>query len=352
MNQEDFVIPPLYCPFPPEVNPHVEAVHEHMLAWARRLGLVKDERAIARLRDAKIGSLVARAYPHSPRDPLAILGDLHTWLFMLDDECDEAGIGKRPQRLAALHAQCLEVLSGLGPKKLPTFSRPRPDRPDAALIQALYDLRDRMDGLMSPTRMDRFAVTVSEYFEAGVWESENRELGAWPDSTTYTRIRPFAGGMYIVLDLIDLTESDTLPLVVRKHPCYQRLMLITSNVVLWANDLFSLQKERAHRDMHNLALVLQHKAGISLQAAVDAVAALIEREVKRFVALEARLPSFGPAVDDMLQRFVGVFRAYMRGNIDWSRETGRYRHAEAPTPSSPTARDEGTVMPPVLVASD
>jgi len=51
---------------------------------------------------SKIGSLVARAYPRSPRDALVILTDWHTWLFMLDDECDEAGIGKRPQRLTAL----------------------------------------------------------------------------------------------------------------------------------------------------------------------------------------------------------------------------------------------------------
>jgi hypothetical protein len=346
-NQEDFVIPQLYCPFPPEVNPHFEAVHEQTLAWGRQFGLVEDERAIARLRDAKIGSLVARAYSRSPRDPLVILTDLHTWLFILDDECDEAGIGKRPQRLGALHAQCLEVLSGLKPENRPMLSR---TRPDAALIQALCDLRCRMDGLMSRARMERFAVSVSEYFEAGVWEAKNREIGVWPNSTTYTPIRPFAGGMYIVLDLIDLTEGDTLPLVVRKDPCYQRLMLIASNVVLWSNDLFSLHKERAHHDMHNLALVLQHEEDINLQAAVDRVAWLIEREVKRFIALEARLPSFGPAVDSLLQRFVGVFRAYMRGNIDWSCETGRYRYAEAQTPSSPKVRDEGASVSPVVVA--
>ena len=80
--------------------------------------LVKDEAAIARLRDAKVASLVARAYPSAPLDPLAIITDWITWLFVLDDECDEAGIGKRPERLAALHAQCLKVLSGPRPKNL------------------------------------------------------------------------------------------------------------------------------------------------------------------------------------------------------------------------------------------
>ena len=100
------------------MNPHREAVHEHTLAWARRFGLVKDEAAIARLRDTKLDSLVARAYPRASRDPLAILTDWITWVFLLDDECDEAEIGKRPERLAALHAQCLKVLSGPGSKNL------------------------------------------------------------------------------------------------------------------------------------------------------------------------------------------------------------------------------------------
>lgn len=325
MNQEDFVIPQLYCPFPPEVNPHVEAVHEHTLAWARQFGLVKDERAIARLRDAKFGNLVARVYPRSPRDALAILTDWFTWVFVLDDECDEAGIGKRPQRLAALHAHCLEVLSRLGPENLPTLSRPRPDRPDVALIHALSDLRGRMHSLMSRAWMDRFAVSLGEYFDAGIWEAENRELGVWPDSESYIRMRPYTGAMHIAIDFIDLTEGETLPLVVRKDPCYQRLMLITANVVLWSNDLFSLQKERAHHDMHNLALVLQHEEDICLQAAVDRVARLIEREVKHFIALEARLPCFGTAVDSLLRRFVRVLRSWMRGNIDWSCESGRYQ---------------------------
>ncbi len=103
MKNSDIVAPQqLYCPFAPELNPHLEAVQEHTLAWARRFRLVIGERANARLREAKIGSLVARAYPRSPRDALVILTGWHTWLFMLDDECDEAGIGKRPQRLTAL----------------------------------------------------------------------------------------------------------------------------------------------------------------------------------------------------------------------------------------------------------
>ena len=172
--------------------------------------------------------------------------------------------------------------------------------------------------------MYRFTVSVAEYFDAAVWEARNREPGIWPNSATYIRMRPYTGALYTVLDLIDLSEAAILPLVVRKHPGYQALMLITNNVVCWCNDLFSIQKERAHGDMHNLALILQHQEDIGLQEAVDRVAGLVEQEVKRFIALENDLPSFGAEVDGLVRRFVAVLRAWMRGNLDWSYESGRY----------------------------
>ena len=200
--------------------------------------------------------------------------------------------------------------------------------------------------------MARFVQSAVEYFESSEWEAENRERGVWPDAATYIRMRPYTGGLYTDIELIELTERIDLPIVVRNHPALERLALLTNNVVCWSNDIFSLQKERAHRDMHNLALILRHHEGITEQAAVDRVARLIKGQVQRFIALEARLPQFGPSIDGAVRRFVAVLRAWMRGNLDWSCETGRYRHAEVQTPSSATVRDEGAFMPPVLVASD
>jgi len=96
MKKEHFVVPRLYCPFPSAVSPHLEAVNEHTLAWARRFGLVQEEQAFVRLRDSKFPSLIARAYPLAPRDRLDVISDWNMWLFLLDDECDEAGLGRKP----------------------------------------------------------------------------------------------------------------------------------------------------------------------------------------------------------------------------------------------------------------
>lgn len=346
-------VPELYCPLPPAMNPEAEAAQDHTLAWVRRHALVRDEATFERLRASRFGFLIARAYPRAPLSRLAIVSDWNTWLFLMDDECDESGIGRRPQRLRTLHSRFVGVLTSASARiTLDTQSPDRHGRIDVSLLHALGDLRDRMGALMPRAWMTRFVRSAVEYFESCEWEAENRERGVWPDAATYIRMRCYTGALDSDIHLIELSEGIELPLAVRKHPVLERLMYLANTVVCWSNDIFSLRKERAHRDMHNLVLILLHHEGITEQAAVDRVARLIKGQVQRFIALEARLPQFGPSIDAAVRRFVAVLRAWMRGNLDWSCETGRYRHAEAQTPSSPTPRDEGVLVPPALMASD
>lgn len=331
----DLRLPPIHCPFPSAVSPHAEAVHQHTLAWVERHALVTDARALERLRASKFGWLAARAYPHAPLDRLAIVSDWNTWLFMIDDQCDEHGIGKRPQRLATLHAKCLQVLAGgkREPQHPTTAQFPPHERrsgenhADLPLLRALEDLRERLQAIVACDWMARFLHSVSEYFESSVWEAENRAHGGWPEPATYIRMRPYTGGLYTDIELIEPVERITLPLAVRKHPHLQRLALIANNVVCWSNDIISLQKEHAHHDRHNLALIFHRHYGLTIQEAVDRVAKLTEAQMRHFIALESRMPGFGVGLDAGVRRFVAVLRAWMRGNLDWSYDSGRYGQA-------------------------
>jgi len=332
----DLRLPPIHCPFPSAVSLHAEAVHQHTLAWAERHALVTDARALERLRASKFGWLAARAYPHAPLDRLALVSDWNTWLFMIDDQCDEHGIGKRPQRLTTLHANCLQVLAGNKPEPPDPATAQFPrherrcgeERPDLPLLRALDDLRERLQALVACDWMARFVYSVSEYFESCVWEAENRAHDRWPDPATYIRMRPYTGGLYTDIELIEPAERITLPLAVRKHPHLQRLTLITNNVVCWSNDIISLHKEHAHHDRHNLALIFHRHYGLTIQEAVNRVAKLTEVQMRHFIALESRMPGFGAGLDAGVRRFVAVLRAWMRGNLDWSYDSGRYRQAD------------------------
>jgi Terpene synthase family 2, C-terminal metal binding len=112
------------------------------------------------------------------------------------------------------------------------------------------------------------------------------------------------------------------------------LAQMTNNVISWANDLVSLDKERQQGDVHNLVLILAHEQRLPLQAAVDRVVALHDAEVRAFIALTKRLPTFAPAVDADLDRYVIGMRFWMRANLDWSIAAARYH----PGTVQPTVR--------------
>jgi 5-epi-alpha-selinene synthase len=312
------VYPLLSCPFPSAINVHAMQAQQATIVWARRLHLLQRDVAYRRLNRLQYGLLMARAYPTAALEALQIVTDWSTWLFLLDDQCDEAGIGHDPERLADLHTRLLDVLHGAS-------LRPRAE----PLVYGLWDLYQRLEAHATENWLRRFRTSVAQYFSANVWEASNRRQGAIPDARTYCAMRPFTSAVYPCLLLIELTERLRIPSQVYDHPDVQRLAEMTNNVISWANDIVSLDKERQQGDVHNLALIFAHEHQLPLQAAVDRVGALHDAEVRAFTTLAAQLPTFEPAVDADLQRYVAGMRFWMRANLDWSLATLRYRTVSA-----------------------
>jgi 5-epi-alpha-selinene synthase len=315
--------PELYCPFPSAVSPHAARVQDGTIAWARRLHLLQRESAYRRLSRLQYGMLTARAYPGASREILQIITDWCTWLFLLDDQCDEAGIGQDPAQLRRLHLELLDVLSGSAPK--PHI---------APLAHGLWDLYTRLLVHAPAGWLARFRRSVAQYFAANVWEAMNRHEGQVPDSATYRAMRPFTSAVYPCLLLIELAEGLRLPADVHEHPTVQVMAQMTNNVISWSNDLVSLEKERQSGDVHNLVIVLANEERLPLCAAVERVVELHDAEVRAFITLSERLPSFTPAVDSDLSQYALGMRSWMRANLDWSLAAVRYRAASAqPTPA-------------------
>lgn len=304
--------PKIHCPIPSAVNPHAEIVDNHTLAWVRKFNMVPDEGDFERLRKSRFGWLLARAYPNAPLEELKIVSDWNTWLFIRDDQCDESGLGRNPVLLSHVHADFLEILNGL-----------RPKQNSSALAHALYDIRNRLLCKTSPAWFSRFIYSVIDYFDSTEWEARNRSIGIVPDAETYILMRPYTGGLYTDIELIDITENIHLPLYVRKNEMLQRLALMANNVVCWSNDIISFAKESRHQDVHNLVATLL-PTQLTLQKAIDLATEMTNKEISAFIELEKQLPSFTPEIDADLQRYVAVLRSWMRGNLDWAYESERY----------------------------
>jgi hypothetical protein len=309
-----YTLPELHCPFPSTINQYVEAAQHHTLSWVKRFNLITSDSAWRHLEASKFGWLAASAFPNAPFEELKIVSDWNTWLFIRDDQCDESDLGHDPVKLACFHERWIEILMGGEPRQS-----------DLPLTHALHDICRRLRQKASNAWMCHFTQSVIEYFESSAWEAENRASRIIPDPKTYMAMRPFTGGLYTDIELIYITERIYLPLHVRKHDILRRLARMANNVVCWSNDIISFAKEMKHNETHNLVLVLQYHYRLTPQEAIQKAAELTNKEINKFVCLQGRLPTFSTANDANVKRFIAVLRSWMRGNLDWSYISDRYK---------------------------
>jgi hypothetical protein len=312
LQMEQIVIPDLYCPFPSQINLYVEAIHAHSLRWVKRFHLVQQEVAFQRFAASRFAWLTARVHPLAGIDELALICDWHVWLFMFDDQFDDGEIGKQPERMQPVLEHLLAVVND-------SCTTPR-----GPIAESLADFWQRAARYTTPAWQRRFVCDLAGYFDAYRWEAQNRVQGCTPDVNTYIENRRRAGSMPLVCDLIDISQRVELPPDVYDCQELQILRRTTSNVVCWVNDLYSLRRDLTRGDMHNMVVVVQQARHCSLQEAINHVCTMVETDTRLFVETEQLLPSFSPRIDQEVRKYLIDLRGWMRGNLDFSRETPRY----------------------------
>jgi 5-epi-alpha-selinene synthase len=307
-----YAMPTLYCPFPPQINPNVDAIDRRMQDWIQQYELFSVD-VCRQLPAARYAELVARAFPTASHAALELVTDWNVWLFARDDFLVETEIGAVPDQLVNFNTQLLEILHGR-----------EATAADLTLGQTLADFCRRLRHMSNSARLTRFIQAVENHFQANVWEAVQYNLGHMPDLSTYRMMRPFTGAMYTELALIEIADQFELACATHQHPLIQSLNQLTCQVVCFANDLFSLTKEANAGETMNLVCILQHEHGLPLQEAVDRAAAIHNSEVRAFEIMEAQLPACGLTVDADVRRYIDGLHAWMRGNLDWSITSGRY----------------------------
>ncbi|WP_331772883.1 hypothetical protein OG948_56495 (plasmid) [Embleya sp. NBC_00888] len=294
----------------------------HAVAWARGHGLIRTEKAHQRLVKTKPGSLAAHCYPSANLPELCLLGNWMTWLFILDDLNDEGTYGWDPEALEqALTSVIFPDSFGFGNTENPFGA-------------ALDDMAKRAGAHMSPQWRHRFQHHVLDYFRAYVWQSAHRREGQIPDADTFPQQRREAGAIIPSLDLIEFVESTTLPPGLYYSRTYQRLLTTAANVVCWTNDLMTFEKEIARGDHQNLISVVSQAEDLTLDQAIATVRTRTGHEIERFLATEADLPrlfaalAVSPELQATALRCVDMLKAWMRGHVDWGKETARYLEFE------------------------
>jgi hypothetical protein len=300
------------------MSPFVERLKEHASAWVQRFGLIQDAADWERFLTAKYWVLIARAYPLAEFETLAIAHDWNCWGFMLDDLDDDGPNARRPEDMRKLFVSIMAIL-----RSEPDASHSDP------FLAALHDVWQRLSQHATPVWRGRFRGTLEAGLGSYVWEATNRARRIVPSLSEYMLMRRLTGGWLTDVALVDITEHFTLPSTVYHNPNVRQLLDAANNVICWANDLYSLAKERQRGDVHNLVMILQRERQLTLQEAIGKASALHDAEVRRYLELEQRLPSFGSEGDSCMQKYAAFARAFIRANMDWATESGRYHWAES-----------------------
>jgi 5-epi-alpha-selinene synthase len=237
------------------------------------------------------------------------------WGTILDDEFEKAGISKQPDILEPEQARLLDILKGA---ELTEVDKP--------IALAWRDIVQRLQQLPYVTSewMLYFTKHMEDYFQAVRWEVLNYSQGIMPDIATYIKMRHILFGIYPFLDMILIADGIALPLEVLECPVVKRMGLAANNAMAWANDIFSFKRDIKEGMVHNLVLILHYEYHISLEEALKRAVEFHDAQVRNFIELSVKLPSFGSEIDVNLQRYVLALRFWMSGHLDWIMESRRY----------------------------
>ncbi|KOX06816.1 terpene synthase [Micromonospora sp. NRRL B-16802] len=293
-----------------------DRVADESVKWARTFGLVDSGHRVSRLQQADAAGLAGRACPDGPVEGVRLLTDLISWLFVMDDACDEDGLGTDPGRLAPAIGALLDVLDQCGDPAA------RPPTEAGPLGAALHDLCRRTRAQGRSALLLRFVSQLREYLLALLWEATNRERQRVPGVTEYVQLRRHIGGVHPCLTLTDLASGRPPGPTRRADPALTALDLLAVDLICWCNDLFSYGKEsRADPDAHNLVTVIAQEGGLDEADALRAAADRFNRGLAAYLDAEEALLASG---DDALHEPLASRRNWVRATYDWSVMAARY----------------------------
>jgi 5-epi-alpha-selinene synthase len=319
----------LLSPFQSALHPQIASVEEAAVArWARLLGLSPQDKGYKMLTHSKFATLVGYAHPTAELQRLNPVVDFLFWIFLWDDQFDIRIDGQLVSlqtlfKRNTLAGQVLEGANLLDKLATPDTTKDKHELLAAQLLRSLTEMRNWLGQHMPAIWIERYKKSYKHYFDSLAWELELRHQGIVPDLDTYIEMRRMTSGGYWVTHLIEVAEGICLSDEVWSHPAMQELLTSTANIIGWGNDLLSLKTEMRDSGHLNLVLCLQKQYSLPMQESLEATVWMHNAEVRRFLRLRDALPSFGDE-DPVVKAFIQGLCRWMRANIDWSVQSGRY----------------------------
>lgn len=274
---------------PCRLHPSVYSIEAAVIDWTRRTGLRPDP-------GADFHRMAARAFAEFDTGAASLFAQWLTWLFLLDDELDEAG-GDYPR-----------LFDGYG---------------EHPLESSFAELWRRTSAGMSDEWRLRFATNLQRQHDACRTQAGNRRRGRTPTLSEYPALRRGTVGPFL-FDLVEPCLGVEVPPELQAGWAWQTLVESCGDVTAWCNDVASLPKERG--DGHNLVVVACAELGLGEP---EAVAWVLDRVAERCAEMSdaaRRLPLDGldPGTARDVSKVACAYLGAPRAHLDWLLESPRY----------------------------
>ncbi|MEV4416852.1 terpene synthase [Catellatospora sp. NPDC049609] len=310
-----YAIPPIDCPIAPRVSPHIADAEAELAGWARKCGLISDDDGRSWLAAEAYAGHAGRIFPDAQPADLALLAMIFAWFYLIDDACDGTA-RPEPGRTRRYVTELLSLLHG---SRHPTEVFTGPAR--TMLVEIWGALRAEMPAAWQ----ERFTDATARYLGGVLDEAENKEAGHRPGVAEYIELRRAASAAEISHLLTEFATHTRMPDAIYHHPALRAVRLAGNDLLSWFNDLHSLDKDIATSGGHNLVLAIAHERDLPVEAAVGEAVGMWQERMDGFAALRDRVPSFGTQFDGAVRRHVDGVARSVRGTLDWTLVSGRYR---------------------------
>ncbi|KAH7320525.1 isoprenoid synthase domain-containing protein [Rhizoctonia solani] len=292
-----------------QTNPHRSKVSPASYVWLDNYGIYADEKR-QKFIDSRFDLAAALCFPHADLSHLRIILDIMLWYFSFQGMVDSNAFNS-PEKMRSAIDDMMRAVNDP--------SSPSSNFQPAAMIQYCVQ---RMMQDAPPLVIQRFVTGLEEHTHAHFQEKYNRSTIPSPEE--YIKLRRGTSGMNLRKAMFQYAQGLDLPDQVVDHQSVSELTDTGMDIFNLANDIYSVTRVVQGAHQLNILSVIMYHSDLDLQGSIDFADQLIRKRLEKYIDIKAKLPSFGPGLDEQVVQYIQNIEYAILGFVEWAFITPHY----------------------------
>lgn len=302
-------IPEIEYVFKGGISPYAFRVQSSTIDWAKKLNVLNETKMIEKYKNQNIGYLASRAQPYDSFSDINLTSDYLLILCMLDDYSEKV---QDPHEFKYYSDNIISILKG----------NDNLTEKDAFLIG--WENWWKRVKVGTPLEwQNRITKSITNCFEAIMWEIRNRINNHIPKVEDYVINRQHSGSVFVCFDLVERGGNRYLPTDVR-NDLFIDLVNSASKIANWTNDILSFKKEVEEGEVHNLVICVQKQNQTSMQDSLERVKQMFNNELSKYNELKQQLLIENKSYNKELKKYIFGLESAVHGQYEWGLRTKRF----------------------------